>query len=169
MAPLLIIITIFLNINYFKEDIYFPNLTDQDKLTAPEILRQSGAGLKDYWPNFGQQFPQALAPDKPLTHQTDTQIISYQKTSNKVTTTVNISQTSDTITLPLAYFPGWQLIIDNQPIEIIIDPNLGLIQTPSLNAGQHIIEAQLKSTITQKFSNLISLVAIGTILILVIL
>ena len=169
MAPLLIIITIFLNINYFKEDIYFPNLTDKDKLTAPEILRQSGAGLKDYWPNFGQQFPKSFAPDKPLTNQTDTQVISYQKTSNKVTTTINIIQTSDTITLPLAYFPGWHLKIDNTPSKIIIDPNLGLIQTPSLNQGQHIIEAQLRSTITQKFSNLISLVAIGTILILVIL
>ncbi len=169
IAPLLIIITIFLNINYFKEDIYFPNLTDKDKLTASEILRQSGAGLKDYWPNFGQNFPTTFAPKNPITQLDDTQIISYQKTSKNLTTAVNIIQTSDTITLPLVYFPGWQLTIDNLPTEIIIEPNLGLIQTSSLNQGQHKIEAQLRSTTVQKISNTISVIAISVLLILVIL
>ena len=168
IAPLLIITTIFLNINYFKEDIYFPKLTDENKLTPSEVLRQSGAGLKDYWPNFGQNFPTTFAPKNPITQFDDTQIISYQKTSNNLTTAVNVIQTSDTLTLPLVYFPGWQLTIDNLPTEIIIEPDLGLIQTPPLNQGRHTIEAQLKSTTIQKISNIISLLAISTLLILVI-
>ena len=169
IAPLLIIITIFLNINYFKEDIYSPNLSDQDKLTKSEIVRQSGAGLKDYWPNFSQNFPTTFAPKNPITQLDNTQIISYQKTSNNITTAVNVIQTSDTITLPLVYFPGWQLTIDNLPTEIIIEPDLGLIQTPPLNQGRHTIEAQLKSTTIQKISNTISVMAISILLILVVL
>jgi len=166
---LIILITILLNINYFKEDIYFPKLIDQDKLTKSEVLRQSGAGLKDYWPKFGQNFPTTFAPTQPISRFPDTQIISYQKTSNKISTTVNIIQPSDQITLPLAYFPGWQLTIDNQLSDFVVESNLGLIQTPQLNTGQHTIKANLKSTTIQKFSNLISILATTVLLILIIL
>lgn len=120
-TTILIILTIILNINYFNEDIYYPHQTDQDKLTTTEIIRQSGAGIGDYWPNFGQTIPKHFAPTSPQSIQADTKISSYQKTSNKLKTIVNISQDSDTITLPLAYFPGWQLFIDDKQTNIIIE------------------------------------------------
>jgi len=164
----IIILTIFLNINYFKEDIYFPKLTDNDRFTKAEVIRQSGAGLKDYWPNFGQEFPNSFSTNIPTFQNTDTHITNYHKQSNLVYTSVNIQNCSDSITLPLVYFPGWQLYIDNMPSEIIIEPNLGLIQTPELKTGTHKIEARLKSTSVQKLSNILSLTGVFIFILVII-
>lgn len=155
--------TILLNFSYFKEDIWYSNLTDSQELSSDRILAQSGAGLKDYWPKYGQNFPTAFAPNYPIT-SSGVVVNYYVKKSNKVILTA-IANSDSQITLPLVYFPNWQLYIDGQKSDFQIDQNLGLIKF-NLSPGNHSISLKLKNTPVRTVANLISLVSLVSIIII---
>jgi len=150
------ITTIFLNFSYFKEDIWYSNLTDNQELSADRILAQSGAGLKDYWPKYGQNFPTAFAPNEP-TASKNIVINYYVKKSNKVILTV-FANSDSKITLPLVYFPNWQLYIDNQKSNFEINEDLGLIEF-NIPSGNHSIVLKLNNTPIRTIANSISLIS----------
>lgn len=155
--------TILLNFSFFKEDIWYSNLTDSQELSSDRILAQSGAGLKDYWPKYGQNFPTAFAPNYPIT-SSGVVVNYYVKKSNKVILTA-IANSDSQITLPLVYFPNWQLYIDGQKSDFQIDQNLGLIKF-NLSPGNHSISLKLKNTPVRTVANLISLVSLVSIIII---
>jgi uncharacterized membrane protein len=156
-------VTILLNFSYFKEDIWYPNLTDSQKLTTEEITRQSGAGLKDYWPKFSQNFPTEFAPKEPII-KGDVVIEKYLKKSNKVTLNLLVKSESK-ITMPLAYFPNWELFIDGQQSDFEITKDLGLIEF-NLNPGQHSIILKLSNTPIRTIANLITLISLSLAIII---
>jgi len=160
---LISITTILLNFSYFKEDIWYSNLTDSQKLSANEILAQSGAGLKDYWPKYGQNFPTSFAPNYPSVSE-NTIVSYYSKKSNRVTLTAFV-KSEGKISLPLVYFPNWELYIDGQKSDFEINQDLGLIEF-NLNSGQHSILLKLRNTPIRTISNLISLISLGLIIII---
>ena len=153
---LLILLIIGLNLSFFKEDIWYPALTDDQKLNQAELIRQSGAGLKDYWPNSGSQFPSAFAPAVPLSAENIT-IHSFSKTSHQARLNITVHSPTALITLPMVYFPHWQAADQNQNnLTIHTSPDLGLIQL-DLPTGKHQIRFDLKNTPIRTFANLISL------------
>lgn len=155
--------TILLNFSYFKEDIWFANLTDSQKLSSKELAIQSGAGLKDYWPKYGQNFPTNFAPEKPIVSN-DTIITNYIKKSNKLTLTA-ITKSNTKITLPLVYFPNWQLFIDNQKSDFEINQDLGLIEF-NITPGNHSILLKFTDTPIRTMANLISLISLALAIII---
>ena len=164
MVIFICITTIILNLNYFKEDIWFSNLTDIQKLSREEIIKQSGAGLKDYWPKYGQNFPSNFAPSQPTTSNKDATIRNYVKKSNKVTLNV-IAKSSTKITIPLVYFPNWQLFINNQKTDFQINQDLGLIEF-DITPGEHSILLKLTNTPIRIIANLISLISLALFIIM---
>lgn len=159
------LITILLNFSYFKEDIWYPNLTDSQKLSSAEITRQSGAGLKDYWPKFSQNFPTEFAPKEPIVDG-DAVVKNYLRKSNKVILDVIVK--SDTkITIPLVYFPNWQLFINGQSSDFEINKDLGLIEF-NLNPGQYSVLLELSNTPIRTVANLITLISLSLAIIITI-
>ncbi|MBU4210197.1 glycosyltransferase family 39 protein [Patescibacteria group bacterium] len=157
--------TIILNIKYFKEDIWYSNLTDKDKLNKQEIIRQSGAGLKDYWPNSGNQFPPEFAPPKPFSLDKIT-LNSFNKTSNRADISITVDSEFATITFPMVYFPNWQIYNqNNQKLPITITPDLGLIQL-KLPKGDHTLTLKLKNTPIRTVANTISIITLLTLLVI---
>ncbi|MDD2224590.1 MAG: 6-pyruvoyl-tetrahydropterin synthase-related protein [Candidatus Shapirobacteria bacterium] len=156
------ITTILLNFSYFKEDIWYSNLTDNQELSSDRILAQSAAGLKDYWPKYSQNFPTAFAPNQPIVSQ-GVVINYYVKKSNRVILTA-IANSNAQITLPLVYFPNWQLYIDRQKSDFQIDQDLGLIKF-NLTSGNHSIVLKLKNTPIRNIANLISLISFISIIV----
>lgn len=161
---IILVSTIILNINYFKEDIWFPNLTDDQKLNQEELTRQSGAGLKDYWPKYGTNFPNTFAPTQPTSNDNQTQITSYSKHSNKVLAEIENNSESSIVTFPLVYFPDWKLTINSRPAEFQISKDLGLIEIP-LNQGNNKIELTFINTPIRSISNIISLITLISLII----
>lgn len=152
---ILIVLTVGLNINYFKEDIWFPNLTDAQKLSQPELIRQSGAGLKDYWPKIGDNFPNQFShnqirSDYPITTQ------NFVKKSNRLIVDIDNQHESNTATLPLVYFPNWKLYLNGSRSDYSIDPDLGLIKI-KLATGPNHIELNFVNSTIRNIANLISL------------
>jgi len=160
---LISIVTILLNFSYFKEDIWYPNLTDSQKLSPTEIVAQSGAGLKDYWPSFGQNFPNNFAPNQPTVSK-GIVVNNYLKTSNKVTLNT-VSNSNGKITLPLVYFPNWQLFIDGQKTDFTINKDLGLIEF-NVTSGNHSILLEFKNTPIRTIGNSISLISLVLVIIM---
>lgn len=159
------LITLFLNFSYFKEDIWYSNITNSQKLSQEEIVKQSGAGLKDYWPKSGQNFPQTFAPNQPITSG-KVAITYYLKTSNQIKLNTYVKSDSK-ITLPLVYFPNWKLYIDNQPTNFQINPDLGLIEF-NIASGNHSVFLKLTNTPIRTVANLISLIALALTIIIAI-
>jgi uncharacterized membrane protein len=159
---LISITTILLNFSYFKEDIWYPNLTDNQKLSTNEITAQSGAGLKDYWPKYGQNFPTSFAPSYPST-STGVIVSHYIRNSNTVSLTAFVNSSNAKISLPLVYFPNWQLYIDGKKSNLEINQDLGLIEF-NVASGQHSIILKLKNTPIRNIANTISLISLGLII-----
>ncbi|MFA6533478.1 MAG: 6-pyruvoyl-tetrahydropterin synthase-related protein [Patescibacteria group bacterium] len=155
---LIFLSTILLNINFFKEDIWFPNLTDNQKLTGAELVRQSGAGLMDYWPKGSLNYPIEFSKDIP-TSDSPLSTSNYTKKSNLLTADITVSSPNTLVTFPLVYFPIWKLTINNHPGLLLIDNNLGLIQT-KLQPGIYHVSIDFINTPIRTISNIISLVTL---------
>lgn len=164
---LISIITIILNFSYFKEDIWYQNLTDQQKLSTENVLAQSGAGLKDYWPKYSQNFPTSFAPNSPILIQGEVDFIKYYKKSNYSEAFYSVSTPKAIVNLPIAYFPNWELYIDNQKTDYKIDSELGLIQFET-NQGSHHYKLFFKNTPIRLIANFISLISANLIIFLII-
>lgn len=153
---LLLTIEIILNFSFFKEDIWYPALTDQQKLSGENLVTQSGAGLKDYWPKYGQNFPLSFAPVTPSVLTGNATIISFSKISNSATSTIDVSSENALVVLPIVYFPNYKVIINENPSSYLIDRNLGLINL-DLSTGKNNIKIIFFNTPIRTISNLISI------------
>jgi len=163
----IIIGIILLNYPNFREDIWYPKLTDYDKLSGGELVRQSAAGLKDYWPKYGQSFPDSYAPPLPLVLNGEVDFIKYYKNSHYSEAYLSVSTPNALINLPIVYFPNWQLLIDGQKTDYVIEANLGLIQI-ELPKGEHHFELFFQNTPTRNIANALSLLSLTSFIILII-
>ncbi|HBP51235.1 TPA: hypothetical protein DD455_02805 [Candidatus Shapirobacteria bacterium] len=168
--PLIIgLITIIVFINYpnFREDIWYGALTDNQKLNGSELIRQSGAGLKDYWPKYSQNFPDSYAPSSPIVLEGDVDFVKYYKNSHFSEAYLSVSSPTAIFNLPIVYFPEWELVVDGIKSDYTIEPDLGLIQI-KLNQGEHHLQLSFVETPLRTFSNLFSLFALASFIILII-
>lgn len=163
----LLFISIAINYSYFKEDIWYSNLTDNQKLSGPELIRQSGAGLMDYWPKYSTKFPDTYAPALPVVVEGEVDFIKYYKNSYFSEAYFSVSTQNALVNLPIVYFPNWSLVMDGNKTNYKIDKELGLIQL-ELTQGQHHYELSFKNTPIRTFANLFSLFALGSFIILII-
>lgn len=128
----LIIITIILNINYFKENIWYSNYN------LP-ISKVSGEGLKDYWPIFGKEFP-------------------TEYNSTRLPTPIQVTQKTDVL-LPVVYFPNMTLYVNNQKYLYSIDPKYGQLKI-NLDPGSYNLKLKFYNTPIRTFANTISLLSL---------
>ncbi|MEI2610700.1 MAG: glycosyltransferase family 39 protein [Candidatus Promineifilaceae bacterium] len=109
----------------------------------------------EYLPRTVLQFPPqpAVAPDPfaPETLPEGVQIIS--QTVEPLSTTVLLEAAApQTIRVNILYYPGWQLWLDDQPVEITPDPDFGLI-TFNLPVGRHEVRVILGETPLRRTAN----------------
>ncbi len=154
---LIIPLALILNLNYFKEDIWYSSLTDSEKLSPQNIIAQSGAGLRDYWPNSGNLFPNEYASDPVFALGTG-EITSFYKNSLGISGQINIYSPKATVTMPIVYFPNFTLIVDGQTYPFFVDKNLGLINI-EFTQGTHSFSLNFTNTPLRTISNIISLLS----------
>ncbi|MFA4827228.1 MAG: hypothetical protein WC596_03205 [Candidatus Shapirobacteria bacterium] len=153
----LLFLVLLLNFSFFKEDIWFPYLTDQQKLSPANVIAQSDAGLKDYWPVFSKNFPNYFAKGPEVIAGT-AQIVSFSKNSHSATGKIIVSSDNAFINLPVVYFPNFSLKVDNIPSPYVVDHDLGLI-TLNLSSGTHSFYLSFENTPLRFIANTISTVS----------
>lgn len=160
LVTLILIATIFLNLGYFKVDIWQSVATDNDFLTPAKIYEQSGAGLRDYWPKYSSDFPTVMAPVLPLAIEGNITNISSTRNSHQLTGKLSVSTQEAVVVFPLIFFPNWKLTIDGQSQNYDIDQKYGQIKT-KFNQGQHDYVLTFSNTAIRTYANLITLVGIS--------
>ncbi|MFC1627028.1 hypothetical protein ACFL18_00540 [Patescibacteria group bacterium] len=135
-----IFLIIALNFNYFQPK-QFNNPADHYYTEREKIKNKLGDILPDYLPKT------AVKPDQPANALFDL---------NQASFTFD-SQENQTHSINQFYFPGWQVEVDDQPVEIKPDEKTGLISF-NLSEGNHQITAYLGKTRLQQIADMISLI-----------
>lgn len=163
VAGIVIVLTIALNFDYFKPQTFYPNLTDNQKLSGSLWEDQKKAAVLDYLP-VGAQQPRENAPALPIINGAG-QASFYIVHSNYWSFNLNLKEPSEVI-IPIFNFPTWQIKQNGQVISYSKD-DIGRIEF-NLPEGNYQINGSLYNTPIRAVSNFVSLLSIVITLALII-
>lgn len=152
---LLILLVIILNIGYFKEDIWFSRITDGEKLTGSELIKQSGAGVRDYWPIYGQTYPKNFSFSKPIFLSGSGEIKKFTKNSSSVEGNLVVKTENAQVVFPIVFFPNWQFSLNGEITDFELDKELGLIKA-TFPRGESNFVLKFYNTPIRVLGNLVS-------------
>jgi len=167
LASLLIIAVVSFNFSFFQPEKIL-KITDSEKLfSAKGWYKLQTDAIFDYLPIYAPLPPATPAPDQPYFIRGEGgEIKNFKKGTDWEKFQAEVVSESF-LQLPLYDFPGWQVLVNGQSVEINHQNQLGLI-TIRLEAGDYQIEARLGKTPVRQITDLISLMAwIGLIVFLV--
>ncbi|MFC1790308.1 6-pyruvoyl-tetrahydropterin synthase-related protein [Patescibacteria group bacterium] len=163
LAPVLslslVALTVILNAAYFKPEVYYDNLTDNQKFSDPvEWKKQVTSGIFDYLPNSAPFPPGEPAPDQAWFESGEGEIVDYQRGTNWYRFTAQVDSPGATIKIPTFDFPRWELEVNEKIAVFQVDEELGRPYF-DLKKGQHQVNFQLKNTLVRTLANWLSLVS----------
>ena len=164
--PLLLLLLLLLNANYFRPRDWWPQANDADRFSGENWRLQLTSGIFDYLPIWGK-LPPAGAPKEDIEffHGSGT-YERLQKNSNRQKYTV-FANVDSTIIVQTFYFPGWRIWLDGKEIspEPLRDPEkIGriIIDVPS---GIHEISLKFVDTPVRFMANAVSFISLLALII----
>lgn len=159
---LMIFGVIFLNANYFRPDKWY-DITDKEKFSGESWEKQVTASIFDYLPVFAKAPPAQKAPDLPEIISGEGKIENFQKGTDWQKGKILVETEKAEIRLPLFYFPGFKVWVDQKSVPITYNNSLGLI-TFEVPGGEHEFLVKLTDTSIRQlgdFLTVLSFLAIG--------
>jgi len=156
-------LVILLNFNFFKPQSWI-NITDQEKFSGPSWDKQMTISIFDYLPIFANMPPSQPAPNQPELLEGAATVTDYQKGSHWQSGNLEVISDQATIRLPLFYYPGFTLTLDNKTHPLTYDNPLGLI-TFTTPQGNHSFHVKLESTPIRRFSDILTLASLASLII----
>lgn len=158
LAAIMILAVIGFNFSFFRPKKIL-KITDSEKLfSAKGWNKLQTDAIFDYLPIYAPRPPAKPAPSEPwFAKGGGGQIKNFQKGTDWEKFEANVERET-IIKLPLYDFPRWQVLVNDKPIKINHENELGLISF-RLQEGSYRVEARLKNTPIRSFSNLISLIS----------
>jgi hypothetical protein len=132
-AMLAVIVT---NYQFFTYDIWRP-ISDSEQFSGQLWDEQRSSALQDFWPKSAPEMPVTFAPPMPESVGPQTQQI------------------------PVVYFPGWEVLVNNNPVEIKPEGKLGLITFDAGDGG--VISTKFTDTWPRTAGNIISIIGVGIV------
>lgn len=168
IVPLLLLLILLLNANYFRPRDWFPDQTDAEKFSGRNWYLLTTNGIFDYLPK-GASAPPADPPAG------DISIVEGEGSTKTIVKKTNRQEYAVTAITPLIaqietyYFPGWKVWVDGQEqvIDSSRDPLLGRMKV-DVPVGTHTILARFTETPLRLVSDWISVVAWVLVVIIVI-
>lgn len=152
-----IFVVIYFNVGFFRPSEYI-NIDDQQKLSGKSLERQVTASIYDYLPIFAQAPPSTPAPNLPQIISGNAQIINYAKGTDWQKGGI-VSSEKSTIQLPVFYYPGFKLWLNDQQTDISYSNNLGLI-TFNVQAGESQFYLKLTKTPDRIIGDILTIIGI---------
>jgi len=140
----LILTVIITNAFYFNPSAWF-NISDKEKFSGELWQKQLTISIFDYLPIFAVAPPDKQAPKIPYAIAGEIKVIDYRKGSDWQKGEIEVNSPDAKVVIPLYYFPGFKVWVDNKPTEVKHDNFLGLITVNILN-GKHDITVKLTRT-----------------------
>lgn len=157
VALVLILLTIFLNKNYFVPVHYSRLVTDEQKLTGVAWELQRKAAIMDYLPKTSKIAPQDRAFETPQILEGNGLIGNYSKGSDRFSFDAEIYNESK-VEIPIIYFPGWIVLIDEKITPSEIHGDYGTI-TINIGQGKHTVQGRFTNTPVRTLGNSLTLVS----------
>ncbi len=165
LASILCVAFILFNVSNFKEDIWQP-ITDTQLFSGNSWDKQRASTVQDYWPSAAKSLPVSPAPDFPQVVSGNAVISNFIKNSHSAQLSVSTLSENSKIALPITYFPGWTLKVNNLPQNIISSTDLNLISfLPAL--GESTVSLKFENTLPRSIGNGLSLISILTTCLLI--
>jgi hypothetical protein len=158
----LIFLIIFLNVSFFRPSRWL-NITDKDKFSGELWEKQTVISIFDYLPISAEKPPAKKAPQEPILIEGEAKFQNYKKGTDWQTVDVESLKDSK-IQLPIYYFPGWTVSIDNEKTNLSYNNSLGLL-TFDVPKGEHQVIARLEDTLPRRAGNIITLLSLICLLI----
>ena len=122
---------------------------------------EGNSSLQEFRPRWADE-SLVLLPET-VTPAADMQISIQQANDFDLLATVN-SASASPLRFTTFYFPGWQITVDDQPVEAYPSTNLGLL-TVDLPVGTHAVQVRWVGTDLQHWASRISIATLGLLLI----
>lgn len=160
-----IFLSIILNYQYFIPVHYSRKVTDEQKLSGVAFDLQQKSAILDYLPKTAPVAPQAKAFEKPKRLTGDLNVGDFSKNSDSFSFDVDV-YTPASVEVPVMYFPGWVVFVDNKEVNNEIHGVHGLIKV-SFDKGFHSVYGKFNNTPVRSLANAISLISIGVLIIII--
>lgn len=161
VTVILIIVTVFLNWNYFKPQQFIFDLTDKEKLSGKLWETQQKAAILDYLPIQSVE-PLEPAPPKPIIVKGDAEIKNFENKSNRWQFEANVFDSS-VVEVPVFDFPDWQVFVNGKKIDHSNKNYLGRISF-NLSRGDYFVVGKFENTLIRTIANIISAISILVII-----
>lgn len=146
----LITLAVFLNWNFFKPEYFYPEISDQQKLSGKLWQTQQKAAILDYLPKVAVQ-PREGAPNGPILRSGDATFENFKLKSNSFEFKTSVKTPSD-IEAPVFDFPIWKVKVNNQDFQHSNQNYLGRISV-HLDKGEYLVSGKFKDTPIRTFAN----------------
>ncbi len=164
-VTLLVILTVVLNWSFFKPKEFYPDLTDQEKLSGSFWEDQQKAAIFDYLPNTAIA-PTEKAPENPIVISGKAKVSGFENKSNSFKFQAQ-TEGQSVIEVPVFDFPNWQITINNHLVKFSNKNYLGRIDINLENAGNYTILGKFTNTPIRAISNIISILSIVALIVLI--
>ena len=154
---IVIILTIILNVNFFRPQYLFPDLKDGEKLSGISFEIQQKSAILDYLPKTAPIAPRELAPENPWIVSGEGRAYNFTKRSNRFFFDAEIIENSS-VQIPVMYFPGWRVIVDGFLVDSKPTGDYGVI-TISLPKGKHMVQGRFVNTPVRTLGNTLSVIS----------
>jgi hypothetical protein len=150
-------LTILLNYQYFAPEKFFPDMTNNLKLSGTEWETQQKAAILDYLPK-GANKPVERAPEAPFIVKGVGSIKDFQNYTDHFRFT---AQTMDQslIEIPIFDYPNWETYVDGVKISHSNDNYLKRMDI-TLGPGSYTITGKLQNTPIRIIANLVTVLAL---------
>jgi hypothetical protein len=161
VTSVLVLITFFLNWQFFVPKDFYPWIDDKTKLSDPLWEIQQKAGLLDYLPKSAYYEPQARAPYYPEIRQGDATTSAYTVKSDTFSFNAAV-KTNATLEIPILEYPVWKVFVDGKEYPHSDKNHWGRLQI-DLPPGNYQVSGALYNTPIRIIANLITLVSLGVL------
>jgi hypothetical protein len=146
-----IFLAVVLNFRYFIPVHFSSKVRDEEKLRGVAFELQQKAAILDYLPKTARVAPEAVGPETPKIISGDGEIFGFVKRSNSFSFETQIYQESE-VEIPIMYFPGWIVIVDNQVVPGELHGAHGVMKV-TLSPGKHIVRGRFQNTPIRSLGN----------------
>ncbi|OGE43692.1 hypothetical protein A3B45_03320 [Candidatus Daviesbacteria bacterium RIFCSPLOWO2_01_FULL_39_12] len=160
---LIVTLAVVLNSNFFKPDQFYPNLSDQQKLSGQFWEQQQKAAILDYLPQTALK-PQEAAPSMPIITFGQANIKDFKIRSNRFEFNIDVVEEAK-IEVPIFDFPDWQVLANDKVIPHT-QGTIGRIAF-SLDRGEYLVEGQFENTLIRTLSNWVTIISFLLLLVII--
>ncbi len=155
--PISILILIFYSSFFRPREIL--NISDKEKFSGDEWLKQQTISIYDYLPIYVEKVPDTPASSEPLVLKGSVEILKVDKGSNWIRWNLMVRSDSSKVLLPMYYFPDFTVKLDSDEWNFSRPNENGLVSV-EIPFGKHELMVKIDDTKIRRFSNLLSFGAV---------